>query len=150
MNKYRRQGERARGRGESRESCRYKAPEIVSEWQAGWDAADARIAERLRWEAEPRWEDTTSYSQGERGTREPDSWSLVGDVIRLNVHKSRHYGGRWIATSQAAQLYDHRLEASNAEEAQREGIVAVRRAFEEALAKIDSYADADGRLRQKE
>ncbi len=49
MSNYRDQGAKAFSRREPRESCRFKAADIVSEWTAGWDAAKAdanRQAER--------------------------------------------------------------------------------------------------------
>src|SRR5690606_15197937 len=46
------------------------------------------------------WKDTTSYSQGERGTIEPRTWTIsTGDVLlRLDVTVTRHidYPGEWL------------------------------------------------------
>lgn len=43
-NRFYTQGEKARRAGESRESCRYKASDIVRDWREGWDAADAELS----------------------------------------------------------------------------------------------------------
>ena len=44
--KYRGQGARAFGNGETRESSHYKSTHIVREWQAGWDEAQAEAENR--------------------------------------------------------------------------------------------------------
>lgn len=41
--RYFKQGQNARRAGEARESCRYKAIDIVSSWTAGWDDTDAGL-----------------------------------------------------------------------------------------------------------
>jgi hypothetical protein len=41
VSKYRRQGATAFADNEPRHSCRYKAVDIIREWQAGWDGAAA-------------------------------------------------------------------------------------------------------------
>jgi ribosome modulation factor len=60
--KYIQQGRRAHALRESRESCRFKAADIVRDWQSGWDAAAAEYVEKKRRAAIPRWQDTTHSS----------------------------------------------------------------------------------------
>lgn len=43
------------------------------------------------------WTDATSYSRGERGTREPDAWEATIEGIRIWVSSGhRYYHGYWI------------------------------------------------------
>ena len=101
-------------RGEARESCRFKAADIVRKWTAGWDAASADEQQQAVQRAEHfarlaeqkkvfRWEDSTPYSQGQRGVVEPTSWTLYTSLVpgeyRLCISK---YPACWVIWMGAA------------------------------------------------
>lgn len=84
--KYYAQGERAFATKSGRDSHGYKDPVKIREWNRGYDDAaehqrqhEARVAED---DKRLRWVDSTSYSQGERGKREPDCWDLESTLLR--------------------------------------------------------------------
>lgn len=102
MANYESQGARARSDGHPRVSCRYKAQDIRREWLAGWDKRDAELQAMKRRQAEAaavlRWEDHTSYSQGERGVVEPRCWMLVSSRLAELSVTLIHRGQRWEVT----------------------------------------------------
>jgi ribosome modulation factor len=79
QSKYRDQGARAFGKGESRDSCRYKAADIVSEWQAGWDDAQAVRFERSERDAEKQRREAIRAANSD-----PSKWYKIPQFPRAH------------------------------------------------------------------
>lgn len=150
--RYFRQGQKARRAREPRESCRFKAVDIVRDWTAGWDSEDAEIAAAAKEAARPRWGDATSRARGE-WDKSATAWVLRGEAPTIYVFADmRRYGE---SLGPRAQSHGWGIEfeplaegadLSTPEAVQRAGIQAVRKVLLRRLAEIDAIADADGNL----
>lgn len=145
MANYKQQGIRARANNEPRESCRYKAEDIVQQWCAGWDEENKRLLDirhgRAVVDAVLRWEDVTSYAQGERGNIPPKTWSLrcsrlVG--VGLTVTRNRDIAG-WVIriTGLSADSDTHEIDNVPASEAKVKGLARLRRLLAERITALN-------------
>lgn len=145
--KYFSQGRKARSQNETRASCRYKAADIVRDWQAGWDAEDQRIAEAKaeheRERAILRWVDSTSYSQGERGKVEPRTWSLCSSrlgQIKVSITR-RLYSTGWVIAIvglTATGRHEHEIADLPAVDAKSAAVEYLRQLMTTRIAEIES------------
>jgi ribosome modulation factor len=126
VSKYREQGARAFTSNQTRESCRYKAADIVREWTAGWDDAQARTAESKRKAAIPRWEEYGSRGWGPDRTP-PTEYCLSGDAPRIIVHHKQYEDQTvWFVSCHGYGIEDERLGAYDSVTAKRQAILRVR------------------------
>lgn len=149
--KYTRLGRKARASNEPRESCRFKAADIVRDWQAGWDAEDAERREHERRAMVPRWEDQTSHSRGSIDRRAA-TWGLRGDapsIIAMDagVYRGEQAGPRVSVHAWGIDRAEMTIEpGSEPGDIQRAAITEVRRILRERLAELDAIADDEGNL----
>jgi hypothetical protein len=150
VSKYFDQGARAFRRREARTSCRFKAPDIVSEWQRGWEAEaeeaaarEARLTEKAK---QLRWVDRTSYSQGQRGKIEPDLWVLESSLLPVDVHIEAIKGGGWRIVVERGAFAYREQPAMPLADAQalalgvaKECLRRKREALDTAIAAIDAF-----------
>lgn len=73
------------------------------------------------------WKDESSYSRGERGTREPSVWSLDSKAIRLRVHRLHGVEGLWFLSCYGLALENCQLDAIEIEPAKQEALVRMHR-----------------------
>lgn len=66
-----------------------------------------------------QWKDESSYSRGERGTREPTVWRMSD--LRLSVHRYLNLPG-WYMSAHDDGIDKHELKATDAEDAKREAL----------------------------
>ena len=88
-----------------------------------------------------KWEDTSSYSQGEQGDAEPTAWTAQNPRIRITVHGSIFEPGAWFVSCYMLNINKFPLRAKTADEAKAEGINVVRkkiRWYLEGMAQLDS------------
>jgi ribosome modulation factor len=135
--RYEEQGRTAFRRGESRESCRYKAADIVRNWQKGWDEASAFAADERRLAAIPRW--VEAYVG-----RTNKCFVLRGDAPQITIE--RRGDERWRFQATGCGIESQSLGTTDAEDAQREAVVKVREILTARLDHLDKIADLDGRL----
>jgi ribosome modulation factor len=140
--KYWAQGARAFGRSEARESCRYKAADIVREWQDGWDAAQAKRAESERAAAVVRWQE-----YGARLYGAPTQYHLRGDAPQITVHHRQYdEANEWHVSCLEYGIKDAALGTTDAEAAKRLAVVRVRGIMHERLTALTGIAEVDGSL----
>jgi hypothetical protein len=72
------------------------------------------------------WKDTTSYRVGERGNLAPRSWTLSGNLVRINVHRYLHSKSGWYVTCQQVNIDSYCLNEPLLEDAKREAVTLVR------------------------
>jgi hypothetical protein len=78
----------------------------------------------------PKWEDTTSYSQGRK--RDPNCWTLDLGPFRIVVVAHRDYGGEYIyKTYGSLTLSDERLLTHDPEEARQKALAHVQTVLED-------------------
>lgn len=83
------------------------------------------------------WQDTTSYSRGERGTIEPKEWTLETETLRITIHRHMHHAkDAWVLTvvikSSRGRLIDvEPLAGKTRNSAQTEAITATRSKLKE-------------------
>lgn len=91
------------------------------------------------------WEDTTSYSRGERGTIEPRAWTIsTGDVLlRLDVTVTRHidYPGEWLLICRQLNVR-HALKSEELEAAKVEALKSVAWELERHLETVRRMQEA--------
>jgi hypothetical protein len=68
----------------------------------------------------PKWEDTSSYSRGERGTVDPSAWTLSISGLDITVHRYIHSKGIWFGTCYQMNVERITLESDEIIEAQCE------------------------------
>lgn len=149
MSKYEEQGAKAFRGGHTRESCRYKAADIVREWLAGWDAAIEQRTEAKRKAAIPRWEG----HGGDPWTGKPStSWHLCGEAPKIYIHHERYIGDpdAWFASVHEWGIERVDLGTTDHELAKRHAITRVREVMEERLTALVNLARTDGTLRSEE
>lgn len=79
-----------------------------------------------------KWKDETSFAQGEQD-RTPRAWVARPGMLRVSVHRHRHFEGKWVLT--CAPFFDlFELKSEAAKDAKAEGIALVREHLERALA----------------
>jgi hypothetical protein len=145
-NRYRAQGERAFKNNETRESCRFKAADIVREWTAGWDAAKARRGEAQRKAAIPRWEAYGARGWGENATP-PTAYYLKGDAPSLVVHRQQYSDDAtaWFVSEHRFGIEGVALGTTDPDEAKRLAVLKVRAILQErdeALRAISCFSGA--------
>jgi ribosome modulation factor len=145
-NRYRVQGAKAFKDNQPRESCRYKAADIVREWQAGWDDAKAKRDEAKRAAAVPRWEEYGSRGWGPDRTP-PTEYHLKGDAPRLSVHHKQYEDqAEWFVSCHDFGIEGEPLNTREAHRAKKLAVVRVRGIMHERLAQLAGIAEVDGTL----
>jgi hypothetical protein len=147
---YREQGARAFRSGLARKECRFKAPDIVREWQDGWDAASAAREEAQRKAAIPRWEGAGARGWGENATP-PTSHYLKGDAPQIVIHHDR-YGeddAEWVVSCHEYGIENNPLGTHDAERAKALAVVRVRSILQERIIKLAAIAYESGGLRSE-
>jgi predicted YcjX-like family ATPase len=95
--------------------------------------------------ADLTWEDTTSYSQGERGKTEPRTWTIsTGDVLRrLDVTVTRHidYPGEWLLICRQLNVR-HALKSEELEPAKTEALKSLAWELERHLETVRRMQEA--------
>jgi hypothetical protein len=124
---YREQGARAFKSGLARKECRFKAADIVREWQAGWDAASAAREEAQRKAAVPRWQEYGSRGFGKDATP-PTEYYLKGDAPQITVHHDRYAEEKteWFVSCHEYGIEREPLHTTDAVTAKRQAILRVR------------------------
>lgn len=65
------------------------------------------------------WKDETSYSRGELGKVEPDTWVLHLPTTRIAVHRHINHPGKWVLTCRRLGIELRELDADDVETAKR-------------------------------
>lgn len=89
------------------------------------------------------WEDRSSYSQGERGTKDPTIWELERDGIRISVHRWHGLSG-WFLTCHALALERIQLASEAAAEAKEEAFAVLRLTLEKQMRTLHSLGVIGG------
>ena len=72
------------------------------------------------------WKDATSYSQGQRGKKEPTAWSVKSGQVGIYVTCGHiYYPSEWIMSCYAIGLKEVRLMVDTKEDAQKKAIEIV-------------------------
>ena len=92
-----------------------------------------------------QWEDTTSYSRGERGKREPNAWTLrlLNGQLRVSAHGLHGRPGIWFVSCHQVQIDTVQLKATTAEEARQEALAVVRLQVARFASALDEAARLD-------
>jgi len=86
------------------------------------------------------WLDETSYSRGQRGKIDPQTWTLRFCGIRLHVTRRIHCDGPWFACCHDLSI-DQMLRARELEEAKQEAVGLVRSFLENTLSDLNRVCD---------
>lgn len=150
VSKYFKQGLQAQCDRKPRESCRYRAEAIVTEWVRGWDAGRQRDLDREARANTPRWTDVTSRYQDTRDTP-ATAWQIQGKAPWVWVSADAKEYGVSIGprvTCHAWGIEKAHLvpgaDLDDPDQVQRAAIQTVREVLEARLAELDRAAEALG------
>lgn len=90
------------------------------------------------------WQDTTSYSQGERGNVYPREWTISSRRIRLTVHRLHDIPGRWFATCHEVGIVKKDLHCQDVEDAKVKAVDAIGRHLTAMLADVVQWEKGAG------
>ena len=74
----------------------------------------------------PDWRDSSSYSQGSRGTREPTAWTCGAFPYEVTVHRLHGVPDAWFASASGLGIEVRDLGTEDLEEAMRRALELVR------------------------
>lgn len=91
----------------------------------------------------PEWKDATTYSQGERGKKEPSSWETVIAGVRVWVSKAHiGYPETWVVTCREIDVVTKAIanaEDLTPEEARGEALETVAHAAYQKAKKLQAF-----------
>lgn len=107
-----------------------------------WDAVVGWVIHRAYSQEIAMWKDTTRYSRGERGKKEPNCFTTKSGPISISVTTGHiHHPGRWVMNCSALGIKGHELfDCGNLEEAKRMAVALVRVLLTEMRRNVDIIA----------
>lgn len=79
-----------------------------------------------------KWEDVTSYSQGEKD-RTPRSFQCQASWLRIKVHRHMDYPGKWLLSTVPSLFDSDVLSAADIDVAKSEALERVRVSLQKVL-----------------
>jgi len=93
-----------------------------------------------------QWQDVTSYTHSERGVRQPDTWAVVFNKVRICVTRNhRDYPGEWVMHCHVLLIDTHPLgfpSDARKEDVQLKAIAVARRKAGVINATLEALSDA--------
>lgn len=95
------------------------------------------------------WKDATSYSRGERGTKEPSVMEMDLDGLRVSVHRLHGVEGLWFGSCYVMGVERHQLDSKDFDTAAQEFLGYLEGRAQRWVSKLNSVRPKAGTKRKK-